>query len=397
MRTSRRDFLKAAAATICALPVSLKTSRTYSRERDNHLRIGYLPITDATPLLIAHANGYFQEEGLEVDMPMRVRSWSTLAESFLTGKFDVTHMLLPIPIWMRFNNNVPIKVLAWNHTNGSAVTVKGSSGINGFADLGAKRIAVPYWYSMHNTLLQMGLRKVGLKPVIQNHSIPLEPNQVNLFIVSPPEMPAALAGNKIDGYIVAEPYNAIAEMKIGAKIMRFTGDIWKNHPCCVVVMYEMFCRKRPVFVQKITNAIVRAQLWILNNPAETAHILSREGSNYLPIPEKILLRAFMGYGFATYGSGVTPQAIHHPNWGVSRIGFQPYPYPSATRTMVKEMSHTLVQGNATFLTKLDPNFAARDLVDDTFVKRAIADVGGQKRFGSVDVERPWDREEVIDL
>lgn len=57
---SRRDFLKATAGAIGALGVSLKTTRIYGKGIDNHLRIGYLPITDATPLLIAHARGYFQ-------------------------------------------------------------------------------------------------------------------------------------------------------------------------------------------------------------------------------------------------------------------------------------------------------------------------------------------------
>ncbi|MCP3898526.1 MAG: ABC transporter substrate-binding protein, partial [Desulfobacteraceae bacterium] len=75
--------------------------------------IGYLPVTDATPLLIAHALGYFSQEGLAVERPIMVRSWKVLTESFLTGKFDLTHMLFPIPIWMRFKQNIPVKVIAW--------------------------------------------------------------------------------------------------------------------------------------------------------------------------------------------------------------------------------------------------------------------------------------------
>ena len=394
---SRRGFLKVTAGAIGALGAPLKSTRIYGKENDNDLRVGYLPITDATPLLIAHARGYFKEEGLRVERPIRVRNWSTLAEAFLTGKFNVTHMLFPIPIWIRFNNNAPIKVLAWNHTNGSAITVRADSGIKGFADLSGKQIAVPYWYSIHNIILQMGLRKVGLKPVIQNQSIPLKPEEVNLFILPPSDMPAALSGNKIDGYIVAEPFNAIGEMKIGARIMRFTGDIWKNHPCCVVVMNETLCRSRPIFTQKVINAIVRAQLWALNNPAKTARILSRDGNKYLPIPEKILLRAFNGYDLSAYGEGVVPQAIQHPEWNIGRIGFQPYPYPSATRLIIREMGHTLMEGNAAFLKRLDPDFAAKDLVDDTFVKKALAGIGGHEKFNAIDIERPWERDEIIEL
>ncbi len=393
-KLTRRDFLKTAGAGTMGL--SLAPIPSYARETDT-LRIGYLPITDSTPLVIAHANGYYKDEGLKTDRPIRVRSWSTLVESFMTDKFNLTHLLLPIPIWMRFNKKAPLKVMAWNHTNGSAITVRSDSGINGFKDLGGKHIAVPYWYSMHNIILQMGLRKVGLKPVIKDQSKPVGPDEVNLFILPPPEMPLALSGKKIDGFVVAEPYNAISELKVGAKIMRFTGDIWKNHPCCVVVMKENLVNSNPVFTQKIMNAIVRAQLWISQNPLKTAKILSREGGNYLPIPEKILTRVFTEYNLSTYGKGVLPQAIKHPEWDMGRIGFQPFPYPSATRFIIREMSNTLMEGNSDFLKKLDIDFAARDLVNYTFVKNAVNNVGGPEKFGPVNIEHPFEREEIIEL
>ncbi len=393
-RWSRRDFLKAGAAG--ALGATLRPAGVHAGSMEEP-RIGYLPITDAAPLLIAHARGYFQEEGLKMRRPIRVRSWSTLAESFLSGKFNVTHLLLPIPIWMRFKNKIPVKILAWDHTNGSAVTVRGDSRIKGFADLGGRRIAVPYWYSIHNILLQMGLKKFGLKPVIQPQSAPLKSDEVNLFVLSPPEMPAALFGKKIDGYIVAEPFNAIGEMKIHARIMRFTGDIWKNHPCCVVVMNEHTVRSQPVFTRKVVNAIVRAQLWLLQYPEKSAKILSREGGGYLPVAEKILLRAFTGYDLSTYAAGDPPHAIKHAEWNIGRIGFQPYPYPSAIHFIVKQMRRTLMEGDASFLKSLRPDFAATDLVDDSFVKKAISDVGGPGKFSAIHIDHPWEREEIVQI
>ncbi|MDM8536397.1 ABC transporter substrate-binding protein [Desulfobacterales bacterium HSG17] len=393
-KINRRKFIKTGAAALASL--SMSPMPVFGSE-DEVLRIGYLPITDAAPIVIAHAKGFYQEEGLQVAMPTRVRSWSTLTESFMTGKFNLTHMLLPIPIWMRYKNHAPVKVLAWDHTNGSAITVRADSKISGFADLGGKQIAVPYWYSMHNIILQLGLRKIGLKPVIQPQSVKLKPNEVNLFILPPPEMPISLAGKKIDGFIVAEPFNAVSEIKIGARIMRFTGDIWKNHPCCVVVMNERFPRTKPEYTQKVVNAIVRAQLWITDNLEETAEILSREGKGYLPVPKKILVRVFTGYDIKTYGRGTTPQAIKHPEWNISRIGFQPYPYPSATAFIVEQMRDTIMEGNAEFLKKIDPDFVAKDLADDRFVKNAIVKFGGFDNFPEINIESPWDREEIIEV
>jgi len=392
----RRQLLKAAAGVAGSLILPPLGRRAFAGSR-KRLSLGYLPITDATPLLIAHANGYFQDEGLTVEEPIRIRNWSSLAESFLAGKFDVTHLLLPMPVWMRFKNQTPVKVLAWDHTNGSAITVRADAGVGGFEDLGGKQIAVPHWYSMHNIILQMGLRKVGLTPVIQPQSAPLAKDQVNLFILSPPEMPASLAGRKIDGYIVAEPFNALGELKTHARIMRFTGDIWRNHPCCVVVMLEALIKEDPLFVQKVINAIVRAQLWVKHNPAQAARLLSKDGRDYLPVDEQTLLRVFTHYDLAEYGAPAQPEAIRHPSWHSSRINFQPYPYPSATRFIAQAMRDTVMEGDHDFLRRIDPDFVSRNLVDESFVKRAIDLVGGPSLFEEINLDHPWDRQEVIEF
>jgi len=390
---NRRNFIKGLCGTVASFGMS---PMSFATEKMPQLRLGYIPITDATPILIAYENRFFQDEGLKVAKPVKVRRWSTLTESFLTNKFNLTHMLFPIPVWMRFNRKFPVKVLAWNHINGSALSVKKNSNIHSFRDLGGCQIAVPYWYSMHNIILQMGLRHVGLKPVIQYHTASLKPDEVNLFILPPPEMPSAMVANKIDGYIVAEPYNAIAEMKIGAKILRFTGDIWKNHPCCVVVMNERLIHTNPIFTQKVINAIVRAQLWISQHPLKTAQILSKDGKNYLPVSSKILSRVFTGYELSLYGEGNTPQAIKHPKWQVGRIGFQPYPYPSATKLIIQEMQHTRMEGNVEFLKNIQIDSAIRNLVDETFAKKAIQNAGGLKQFShTMDMANPWRREEIV--
>ena len=76
---------------------------------DEVVRIGYLPITDATALLVAHAKGFFEEEGLKSEKPTLIRGWSPLIEGFAANKFNLVHFLKPIPIWMRYNNNFPVK------------------------------------------------------------------------------------------------------------------------------------------------------------------------------------------------------------------------------------------------------------------------------------------------
>ena len=388
----RRRFMGKAVA---ALGTSLFAPSFPAFAKGETLRIGYLPITDAAPLLIAHSLGFFLEQGLVVPRPVMVRSWNVLTESFIAGKFDLTHMLFPIPVWMRFKQKIPVKVLAWDHTNGSAMTVRGNSHIRGFADLGGSQIAVPSWYSTHNLVVQLGLRARGLTPVIRPQNSSLGPREVNLFILSPSEMPPALLGRKIDGFIVAEPFNALAEIKLRARIMRFTGDIWKNHPCCVLVTRDELTRTRPAFVQKAVNAVVKAQAWCEQNRERAAHLLSRDGEGYLPVSADVLKRVFTGYNLKEYTTGSLPRAIFHPEWNTDRIGFHPYPFPSATRFILEQMGRTIVEGDSSFLKKLDPERAAEELVDDSFVLKAMENIqaqGGVFSFG-----KALSREEIIEI
>lgn len=385
---TRRRFIKTAATAAGTAIVSQMSFPGRVLSAQEPLKLGYLPITDATPLLAAFELGYFTQEGLTVERPVMVRSWKILTESFLAGKFNFTHMLFPIPVWMRFKQGIPVKVLAWDHTNGSAVTVRGESGIMGFKDLGGKQVAVPSWYSMHNLIMQLGLTSQGLTPVIRPQSATLAPHEVNLFILPPPDMPTALLGNKIDAFIVADPFNALAQEKFSARIMRYSGDIWKNHPCCVIVTQERLTQTHPVMVQKAVNAIVKAQAWCKKNPRETAHLLSRDGAGYLPVPESVLYRVF---------TDPDPGELVHPQWQVARIGFQPYPFPSATRFIVDQMKKTLVEGNTDFLANLDSGDATRQLVDETFVRKALDEMGGLESFCQCELAQPFSREEIVEI
>lgn len=362
---------------------------------DEVVRIGYLPITDATALLAAHALGAFEEEGLKAEQPTLLRGWAPLTEGFAAGKFNLVHLLKPIPVWMRYNNGVPVKIVAWAHTNGSGVVVGGNTGITSFADLGGRQIAVPFWYSMHNIVLQLGIRNAGLTPVIKPAGEAVARNEVNLQILQPPEMPAALGAGKIDGYIVAEPFNALGEVKAGGKILRFTGDIWKNHPCCVVVMHESDTAKRPEWSQKVVNAVVKAEIYASQNKREVAKLISQDGKGYIPLPAAVVERAMLHYEDPDYDRIGANR--HRAEWKNGRIDFQPWPYPSATRKIVEAMNQTLVSGDKTFLDTLSPEKVAQDLVDYTYVRHALERYPDWKKDPSVNVGDPFNREEVIAL
>jgi len=227
-------------------------------------------------------------------------------------------------------------------------------------------------------VLQHLLRSEGLEPISEG-----QPNakQVKLVVMAPSDMVPALAAKQIAGYTVAEPFNASAEVLKVGKILRFTGDVWRDHACCVVLMHEHDLNTRPEWTQKVVNAVVQAQAWIRNNREETARILSRDNpAQYTPHSYEALAQV-LAPDAKLYAHYARTGAIRHPEWKDERISFQPYPYPSYTEALVKMLQGTLVAGNNAFLKSLDPAFVARDLVDDRFVKKAITNLGGMKVFG----------------
>jgi NitT/TauT family transport system substrate-binding protein len=396
---SRRDFVMdsmamGGLAASFGLSASAPAWASIQPPEDEILRIGYLPITDATVLLVAHAMGFFEEEGIKAERPTLIRGWSPLIEGFAAGKFNLVHFLKPIPIWMRYNNGFPVKIMSWAHLNGSGLVVGKHLNVDSFAGLGGKQVAVPYWYSMHNIVLQMALKNVNLVPVIKKLGEPLAPNEVNLQVMPPPDMPPALAAKKIDAFIVAEPFNAAGELLAGGKMLRFTGDIWRNHPCCVICMNEEKVKKNPVWSQKVMNAIVKAQIYAQNNKEEVAHMLSKDGKKYLPMKAPIVKRAMTLYDTTSYEK---PNAIQNSDWGSGRIDFQPWPFPSATKLIVNELQNTLVGGDSTFLADLDPEFVTQDLVDYELVKNAMDLHTGWKEAPGFNADSPFEREEILSL
>lgn len=219
----------------------------------------------------------------------------------MAGQVNLIHLLSPSALWVRYGMRFPARVTAWNHVNGSALTVAPT--INAIGELGGKVVAVPFWYNIHNVLLQRMLREAKLVPVVRPRDAAIAPNEVNLIVLPPAEMVSALAARSVAGFIVADPFNAAADLAGVGKALRFSGDIWKNHACCVTLLAERDLTDRPEWAQRVNTALVR------------------------------------------------------------------------------ELRETRIEGDNRFLDSLDPAFVARDLVDDRFVRKAIAAVGGPQAFG----------------
>ncbi len=378
---SRREMLKLSSLFMLSgsLPLLQACNQRAEKSPDAPLRIGYLPITDATPLLVAHQQKLFEAEGVAVEAPKMFRSWAQLVEAFISGQVNLVHLLSPMTVWARYGSQSPLKVLMWNHMAGSALTVAPS--INSIKDLGGKTVAIPFWYSIHNVVLQYLLRENGLE--VTEQATPTA-KQVKLVVMAPSDMTPALAANSIAGFIVAEPFNASAEQLGVGKVLRFTADVWRDHACCVSVMHSRDVEQRPEWTQKVVNALVKAQLWTQEHRVQTAALLSASGEHkYTPHLEPVLQKV-LAPNSKDWQGYIDRGVIRHPDWQQSRIDFQPYPYASYTEKLVQMLQQTYIAGQYDFLAKLDPQTVAKELVDDRFVRQAILATQSQAKFNIPD-------------
>jgi NitT/TauT family transport system substrate-binding protein len=334
------------------------------------LNVGYLPITDSAPLLVAHANGDYTQNGFNVETPVQFPAWPALTEAFLAGQVDVVHLLMPLALNLKFGKNQDIKIVSWNHTNGSALTV--SNEINSIADLAGKTIAIPLEFSLHNVVLQQVLRANNLVAIFDGDASVTE-STVKLVNLPPAEMPAALAGKSISGFIVAEPFNALVETKGIGKILRFTGDVWKEHACCVTVVRGELVNDSPEIAQGLVNSVASAQLSISNDRNAAAKSLA---NGYLPQGEEAISRALTAYG-SEYDA-----IIKNPDWNSERISFQPYAFPSYTEELVNQLKVTKFSQGAdiNWIKSLDPKSAHSQVVAEGLALTAIESLGGLGKF-----------------
>lgn len=371
---SRRALLRAGGALAigagavggAATLGNLVSSATAPRGvRTEELRIGYLPITDAAPLLVAHGDGGYAQRGLTVGRPVLFRSWSSLMEAFLTRQVDLIHLLMPSAVQLRYVLGADVKVVSWNHTGGGAITV--APDVTDIGQLAGTQVAIPGWWSIHSMLLQRVLRAHGLTPVARTPPSRAA-GTVELVVMGPSDMIPALATGSISAFTVADPFNAGAVAQGVGRLHMLLDEVWYDHACCVTVAHRELTESRPDTAQALVDAAVAAQLGIRADRPTAAALLSDGG--YLPQPPAAVEVAM---------AGTHPDPRGGPDR--HRIDFQPYPFPSFTSELVRQMRQTVVDGDTRFLDGLSPDSVHAELVDDRFVRAAIDRHGGPAALG----------------
>ncbi|MGD1854477.1 MAG: ABC transporter substrate-binding protein [Leptolyngbyaceae cyanobacterium] len=288
------------------------SAATGALEKTN-LKVAFLPITCATPIIMSKPLGFYEKHGLDVEL-MKYASWSVVRDAAIAGELDAYHMLAPMPIAMSLGlGSTPFSVklasIENNNGQGIAVAKKHLGAINGPADFKGMTIGIPYDYSNHNLLLRYYLATGGLDP----------DNDVKLQLMPPPDAIAKMSTGQIDAFILPDNFTQrVVQDDIGF-IHLLTKDLWAGHPCCAFVAAQNWIDENPNTFRALNKAIIDGATYA-NNPANrkeiAAAIAPREYLNQpLPVLEAVMTGKFED------GQG---NSFDIPD----RIYFDPYPWKS---------------------------------------------------------------------
>ncbi|PRY21423.1 NitT/TauT family transport system ATP-binding protein [Aliiruegeria haliotis] len=270
------------------------------------LTLGYIPLVDAAPLIIARELGFAEQEGLAVDL-RAAPSWSTLRDMVALGQIEAAHMLAPIPVAMAMGLGgmaTRLDAISVLSVNGNAVGVsmqlarkmRDAGHDFGFADATAAgraliaaagdrlRIGVPFPFSMHAELLYYWLGSLGLEA----------PQALDVHTVPPQQMAEAMAAGDLDAFCVGAPWGSMAVENGAGELLLPTSAIWSFAPEKVLAVRHDWAEKAPDQAARLIRAMWRAGRWLADsgNRITASEILSRP--DHLNLSAELLERSLSG-------------------------------------------------------------------------------------------------------
>ncbi|MFD2166849.1 CmpA/NrtA family ABC transporter substrate-binding protein [Thalassotalea euphylliae] len=276
----------------------------------HHVKLGFMPLSDCAPIIVAYENGYFLEQGLSVTLKKQY-SWATMRDKLHAGVLDAAQFLAPMPLASTLGmHGEPVDVIAGMvlSQNGNAIT-----------------LSMPLYEELkftHQTqALQLPLSASLLKPIIEQRrsagkklrfatvfpfschyyqlSTWFEQNNVamediEIVIIPPASMVEALQAEDIDGFCVGGPWNAKA-VRDGVGVTCVTScDIWPNVPEKVLALKSKWQQDNPESTKAIIYALKKACDWLsfVGNRFEAARMLSQH--NYLDLHVSVIAPSLIG-------------------------------------------------------------------------------------------------------
>src|SRR5258706_8060904 len=291
----RRRFLGAAAAPTALAAISTflpfgaleALAQEKGRIEKKDLKVGFIPITCATPLIMSTPLGFYEKQGLNVTL-VKTAGWALIRDKVINKEYDASHLLAPMPLAISLgvgSGAVPMNVATIQNSNGQAITLalkhkdnRDPKNWKGF------KFAVPFEFSMHNFLLRYYLAEYGLDP----------DKDVQIRVVPPPERVANLRAGNIDGYLGPDPFNQRAVYDQIGFIHLLTKEMWDGHPCCSFGMRTEWVKENPNTFAALYRAVLNAAAMAAGpqNRTTTAHAIAP--ANYLNQPVQVLEQVLTG-------------------------------------------------------------------------------------------------------
>lgn len=327
---TRRRFLKAVGANTALAAIAQFFPLAAAREafaqgkgeiEKPSIKVGFIPITCGTPIIMSQPMGFYGRQGLNVDV-VKTAGWAVIRDKTLNKEYDAAHMLSPMPLAISLgagSSAIPYTTPAIQNINGQAITLavkhkdkRDPKQWKGF------KFAVPFDYSMHNYLLRYYVAEHGLDP----------DKDIQIRAVPPPEMVANLRSDNIDGFLGPDPFNQRAVYDGVGFIHVLTKELWEGHPCCAFAASREFVTKLPNTYRALLRAIMEATAFAAKaeNRKQIAEAIAP--ANYLNQPVTVIEQVLTG----TFADGLG-NVRKEPN----RIDFDPFPWHSFAVWILTQM------------------------------------------------------------
>ncbi|MEM5472131.1 CmpA/NrtA family ABC transporter substrate-binding protein [Hoeflea sp. AS60] len=351
---SRRSFMgmvgggTAAAALASIFPIDKAKAAlldTLGKPEKTDLNIGFVPITCATPIIMAQPLGFYERYGLNAQV-IKTAGWAVARDKSLAGEYDASHMLTPMPLAMTLGAGSvaePYIMPAVENINGQAIVLSNEhkdkrdpKQWKGFT------FGVPFEYSMHNFLLRYYVAEYGLDPDVD----------IQIRVVPPPEMVANLRAGNLDGYLSPDPFNQRAVWENIGFIHILTKEIWEGHPCCAFAAPLSFATELPNTYGALLKAIIDATQYA-SNPENRKEISAAIApTNYLNQPVEVIEQVLTG----TYADG-----LGEVKMVPDRIDFDPFPWQSMGVWILTQMKRWgYIEGDVDYKSVAEQVYLAAD-------------------------------------
>lgn len=274
--------------------------------------LGFIPLTDCAPLVIAKELGYFERQGLEVTLSKET-SWANIRDKVSIGVLDGAQMLAPMPLAATAGLGPMAKPMVTALSldlNGNAITVSNAlherlceadpvamaerpvtaRALKALIDeaRAAGRppltFAVVFPFSTHNYQLRYWMAAAGIDP----------DRDVRLVVVPPPQMVGSLARGEVDGYCVGEPWNGAAVRAGLGRTLITSYEIWNNNPEKVLGVTAEWAEQNPNTHRALIAALLEAGRWLDRPENRLAVVATIAPSVYVNAPRDVVALSMTG-------------------------------------------------------------------------------------------------------